>query len=216
MELEVLDTREKLAVVAVRLFSEKGFNGTSIRDIAKEMGMSISNIYHYFGSKEGVLLEALRRAVEKLLGDLEFVAQLDLPPLLRMKLLVERHLLYCGKNLDLAKIYFLELQDVSAEALEYSKKAQRDVYAIYRKELGALQQAGFLKGRNLTAVAYSIFGVINWFAKWYRPEGTLSFDDAVKEVFRFIWTGSFGFVDPAAEAAMTDAAAPERHVANVS
>ena len=48
-----LKGKEKVLQVAIKLFSAKGFKGTSIRDIAQAMNMSISNIYHYFGNKEG-------------------------------------------------------------------------------------------------------------------------------------------------------------------
>ena len=51
--------KDKIIRVAIDLFSAKGFKGTSIRDIASAMGMSISNIYHYFGNKEGLWLAIL-------------------------------------------------------------------------------------------------------------------------------------------------------------
>lgn len=193
MELDALDTREKLAVVAVKLFSKKGYSGTSIRDIAKAMGMSISNIYHYSGSKEGLFIEALRRAVEMLLKELRFVSEVDLPPIVRIKLMIERHLRYVADNNDFARIFVIELlQDVSTEALLYSKNSQKEIYAIYKKEFDAIEQTGAIHGRDVTAIIFSIFGVINWFARWYKTDGRLSPDEAVGHVVGFIWRGSFG------------------------
>lgn len=193
MELDALGTRERLAVVAVKLFSEKGYSATSIRDIAKAMGMSISNIYHYCGSKEGVFMEALRRAVEMLLKDIRFVSELDLPPIARIKLMLERHLRYVADNNQLARIFVIELlQDVSSEALTYSKNAQREIYAIYKKEFDAIEQTGALHGRDVTAIIFGIFGVINWFARWYKTDGRLPPDKAIGHAMGFIWRGSFG------------------------
>ncbi|MBI5420053.1 MAG: TetR/AcrR family transcriptional regulator [Deltaproteobacteria bacterium] len=193
MKLDALDTRERLAVVAVKLFSEKGYTGTSIRDIAKAMGMSISNIYHYSGSKEGVFMEALRRAVEMLLKELRFVSDLDLPPIVRIKLMIERHLRYVADNNELARIFVIELlQDVSSEALLYSKNSQKEIYAIYKKEFDAIEQTGAIHGRDVTAIIFGIFGVINWFARWYKPGGRLTRDEAIGQALGFIWRGSFG------------------------
>ncbi len=57
-----LENKDKLLKTAIDLFAAKGFKGTSIRDIAQAMGMSISNIYHYFGSKEGLMLAILENS----------------------------------------------------------------------------------------------------------------------------------------------------------
>lgn len=193
MELDALGTREKLALVAVSLFSRKGYSGTSIRDIAKAMGMSISNIYHYSGSKEGVFMEALRRAVEMLMKDLRFVSEIDLPPILRIKLMIERHIRYVADNNAFARIFVIELPlDVSEESLLYSKNIQKEIYAIYKKEFDAIEKTGAIQGRDVTSIIFSIFGVINWFARWYKPDGGLSTDEAVGQVVGFIWRGSFG------------------------
>jgi AcrR family transcriptional regulator len=193
MELDALDTREKLALVAVRLFSTKGYSGTSIRDIAKGMGMSISNIYHYSGSKEGVFIETLRRAVEILKKELSFVSEIDLPPIVRIKLMIEQHLRYVAGHNDFARIFVIELPiEVSSEAILYSKNSQKEIYAIYKKEFDAIEKTGAIKGRDVTAIIFSIFGVINWFARWYKADGRLPPDEAVGQVVEFIWRGSFG------------------------
>ena len=49
------DTRERILTVAARLFSEKGFNATSIRDIANELGVTKAALYYHFTSKEEIL-----------------------------------------------------------------------------------------------------------------------------------------------------------------
>jgi AcrR family transcriptional regulator len=193
MELDALDTRERLAVVAVKLFSRKGYSGTSIRDIAKGMGMSISNIYHYSGSKEGVFIESLRRAVEILKKELNFVSEVDLPPIVRIKLMIEQHLRYVAGHNDFARIFVIELPiEVSREAILYSKNSQKEIYAIYKMEFDAIEKTGAIKGRDVTAIIFSIFGVINWFARWYKADGRLSPDEAVGQVVGFIWRGAFG------------------------
>lgn len=193
MELDALDTRERLAVVAVKLFSRKGYSGTSIRDIAKGMGMSISNIYHYYGSKEGVFIEVLRRGFEILKKELSFVSEIDLPPIVRIKLMIEQHLRYVAGHNDFARVFVIELPgEVSKEAISYSKNTQKEIYAIYKKELDSIGNTGVIQGRDITAIIFSIFGVINWFARWYKADGRLSPDEAVGQVVGFIWRGSFG------------------------
>ena len=87
-------TPEKLLAVAIDLFSRKGFKGTSIRDIASKLGMTTSNIYHYFGTKAGVLAAIERQTLEPILCEFRRIAGLDLPPLDRFTSLIKTHLAY--------------------------------------------------------------------------------------------------------------------------
>ncbi|MAF32518.1 MAG: TetR/AcrR family transcriptional regulator [Desulfobacterales bacterium] len=84
--------KEKLIQVATNLFASKGFSGTSIRDIANAMNMSISNIYHYFGNKEGLLLEILQHSAILLRRKLCQTSDPNLEPLERFKRLLNSHL----------------------------------------------------------------------------------------------------------------------------
>ena len=54
------ETSQKIVDVAINLFASKGFKGTSIRDIANAADTTVSNIYYYFGNKEGLLFAILK------------------------------------------------------------------------------------------------------------------------------------------------------------
>ncbi|MCP4304365.1 MAG: helix-turn-helix transcriptional regulator [bacterium] len=60
------DTKDDLLERAAQLFEENGYKGTSIRDIARATDTSISNIYHYFGNKEGLWKEIQDASVKQL------------------------------------------------------------------------------------------------------------------------------------------------------
>jgi TetR/AcrR family transcriptional repressor of nem operon len=55
------DTRERLTMTALRLFSEKGYESTSVSDILKAAGANSGSLYHFFPTKQDLLLEVLRR-----------------------------------------------------------------------------------------------------------------------------------------------------------
>ena len=84
--------RDKVIETAIDLFSVKGFRGASIRNIADAMGMSISNIYHYFGNKEGLLLAILDSSTTTLLEALESSTRIGDDPLERLKNLIATHI----------------------------------------------------------------------------------------------------------------------------
>jgi TetR/AcrR family transcriptional repressor of nem operon len=55
------DTRERLVMTAMRLFSEKGYESASVADILKAAGANSGSLYHFFPTKQDLLLEVLRR-----------------------------------------------------------------------------------------------------------------------------------------------------------
>src|SRR5271170_6379703 len=55
------DTRERLVMTALRLFGEKGYESTSVSDILKAAGANSGSLYHFFPTKQDLLLEVLRR-----------------------------------------------------------------------------------------------------------------------------------------------------------
>ncbi len=180
--------------VALDLFSEQGFNGTSTRQIAKETGMTISNIYYYFGNKEGLLYAILEKATHAIVEEMREVVNRDMEPLERFQLLVRTHF---RSLLDIhrkeAKILFLDEENLS----RLSKPFQVDILNIYRTELRELQSLGLLGQRNITLLAFDIFGVINWHLRWHNPGGAMSIDQISEEMLSFVLYGTIG--SPASE-----------------
>ena len=177
---------------AVSLFSAKGFRGTSIRDIANEMHISLSNIYHHFGNKEGLLVAILEHASKRLVDELRAVSEMDLPPVEKLKKLVETHIRLAGSYTDETKIFFLDEEHLSEEGEEINRRIQRQIYEFYLKVLNELHDSGLIRTRSIKILAFNIFGVINWQLRWYQPDGPLSLEEVKEEMVAFIMNGVFG------------------------
>ena len=185
-----LETRERLLRVAIDLFAAQGFAGTSIRDIAKAMGMSISNIYHYYGSKEGILLAILDRASWPLLEVLEQTATLDVAPLERFARLIDEHVRLSHSVNREARIYTIDLCQLPPEAREATRLVQRRILDVYLGQLQPLADAGLVRSREVTVTAFNVMAVINWSLRWYRPDGALSVAQLTDELRTFILNGA--------------------------
>ncbi len=189
---EVLETKEQVIKAAIDLFSVKGFNGTSIRAIASATGMSISNIYHYFVNKEGLMLAILEQSSKRLLETLRQISEKEMSPIDRLQLLIESHVRLSEVFRKESKIFFIDEDHLSPEGNEQNRQNQREILNIYLKELQAIRELGYLGSRNLQVLAFNILGVVNWQLKWYRPEGTLSVDEVSREVVSFVMNGLLG------------------------
>ena len=184
--------KDRIFKTAISLFSAKGFRGTSIRDIANEMHISISNIYHHFGNKEGLLVAILEHSSERLIKDLKHVSELELQPKEKFKRLVETHIQLAGTYTEETKIFFLDEEHLSDKGDRINRHIQRQIYGFYQKVLQELDDAGLIHYRSIKVLAFNIFGVINWQLRWYRPDGSLSLDEITDEIVSFIMNGVLG------------------------
>jgi len=207
---QITETKEQIIKAAIDLFSTKGFNGTSIRAIASATGMTISIIYHYFGSKEGLMVAILERSSKRLLETLQQISKRDMDSVDRFKLLIKTHVHLSEVFRKESKIFFIDEDHLSTEGANKNLQAQREILGIYLKELQALKGQGYLRSQNLIPLAFNILGVINWQLKWYRPGGALSLDDVSEEIVSFVMNGLLGPSPRAETSYSTNAQLPEK------
>lgn len=154
---------------AAQVFSEKGYEGASIRDISRATGVSLAGLYYYFESKQKILYliqcTSFARILERL--DRRLAALTD--PTLRLRALVENHLEYFLRHPAEMKVLSHE-----AEALEPPYRRQvadikRRYYALALGILDELRRARRLRRLNPRVAVLSLFGMMNWIYTWYNP-----------------------------------------------
>ena len=185
------DTANKLIEVATDLFSRKGFMGTSIRDIARETGMTSSNLYHHFGTKEKLLFSIEKDTIKPILEELRKIASLDMPPLDHLVLLLRTHLNYMGTHLNMSKILIAN-QDISVPGRKkYKEEAQKEIFTIYRTVIERQLESVGRQG-NSSILTLSVLGVMNWFLFWYKEDGSLPMQAVIEYLIDFTLYGING------------------------
>lgn len=195
-ELKPTDTLNKLIEVAIDLFSITGFSGTSVRDIAKKMNMSMGAIYNYFPSKEDLFFFIFEKTVREAKEKVFAVAEMDLPPMERFKLMLRTHFTAIGTHLKESRITFLEDEYFSPENKMKNREEQKEFMQVYVKEIKILKDTGCINPSTPTNIlAFNIFATINWFMRWYKPEGSLPLEQVIEHVINFIVYGIKGQPD---------------------
>jgi len=158
----------KILVHATEVFYEKGYEGASMRDLARSSGMSLSGLYYYFESKEKLLYliqkHTFSTIVERLRQRLDEVSD----PEQRIRVFILNHLEYFLANRKAMKVLSHE-----AEVLKDSFGAEiaaikREYYRICVGLLDDFQRAKRLEFSSRMAVL-SLFGMMNWIYTWYNP-----------------------------------------------
>lgn len=152
------------------IFARQGFAGTSIRDISRATGVSLSGLYYYFESKQK-LLYLIQNAsftfiFERLQKRLEGVYQ----PELRLRTLVQNHIDYFLSHPNEMKVLSHEEEALAQPYREEVAAIKRRYYALARTIFDGLKTDGLVASVNPRVAVLSLFGMMNWIYKWHKPK----------------------------------------------
>ena len=177
--------RQQLLRASARLFREKGYDGTSVRDIAQATGMQSGSWVYHFATKQDILEAVMEEGLVDALARIEAIAALDLPPRRRFEHLVRTHLdTILGPGQDFIPVVLYEWRSLEAAARRRVTVPLKRYEAIWQAAITGLQQSGEWPGRTRID-ALLLFGALNWIARWYQPAGPLGVDALAEECVRF-------------------------------
>jgi len=167
--------RDLILEKALELFSEKGFQGTTIDDIGASLGASKPFIYTYFDSKYSILEQLYDRAYGELhAGTLKALNSKEGSPKDRLYRLV---MIYVEQNIERQKLTAIMLEE--EKNLNPKKLAEvRRKHHEFDTKLARLIQEGVSAGEfhvnDAKLASLAISGMVRWVHRWYSPEGRLS------------------------------------------
>jgi len=155
---------------AARVFSEKGFEGASIRDISRSSGVSLSGLYYYFDSKQKLLYLIQLHAFRSILKRLERrLAQLA-DPEDRLRALISNHLEYFIRHPMEMKVLAHEEEALEDPFRREVAEIKRRYYDLARAIFEDLKRARQVRRVNPRVAVLSLFGMMNWIYKWHNPK----------------------------------------------
>jgi len=159
--------REHILKTAARVFAQTGFGRTSMSQVAKECGISKANIYHYYGSKDGLLFDILDTYLRALRDRISMLPLEGLSPDDQLGLIVSETLhAYDGMDEE-HKIQTEGIPLLSAQQQSVLKGYQRDMVTQLSGVVAAVAPAVFDQDkRKLRSTVMSVFGMLNWFYMW--------------------------------------------------
>jgi AcrR family transcriptional regulator len=167
-----------LLAVAVQVFTERGYDGTSMEDLARATGLSKSSIYHHVEGKEQLLRLALQRALEPLFAVTEEPAARTGPAIARLEHVVRREITVLVEELPYVTLLLRVRGNTGTERWALDRRRAFDRFVT---DLAAAAQAeGDLRADlDPAVVARLLFGMINSLTEWYRPDKTTDLADTV-------------------------------------
>ncbi|MGA8502807.1 MAG: TetR/AcrR family transcriptional regulator [Candidatus Sulfotelmatobacter sp.] len=199
----VVESRQEILRTAARLFQKRGYDATSMNDIAAALKLSKGGLYHHFQSKDEILYEIMNHAMEiteeRVLNPVRGIAD----PEERLRALIRLHIEVVLSPRDREITVMLHENHPLPPALRKRINIRKKDYIHFLESLMTeVQDKAQEKVQNKAqhrargkvsprAAAFALLGMINWIYQWYKPEGELQAQNLIPQFTDLIFGGIF-------------------------
>ena len=179
---------EQLLEAAVAVFDERGYEATSVEEIAARLGVTKSAVYHHVPSKGELLRLALDRALDALVALTEETGATTGPAIDRLEFVVRGSVRVLAAELPYVTL-LLRLRgnsEVERTALHRRREFDRVVAGLVR---AAGREGDVRADVDPAVISLLLFGTVNSLTEWYRPDRGLTADDLADAVVAITFAG---------------------------
>ena len=155
---------------AAQVFSARGYEGASIRDISRSSRVSLSGLYYYVESKQKLLYLIQIYTFKTILARLESRLASVSDPRDRLRILVRNHVDYFLSHPLEMKVLSHEADALEGDYRREVAEIKRRYYQIALEIFEGLRKTGGARRINPRVAVLSLFGMMNWIPTWHRPQ----------------------------------------------
>jgi len=166
------ESAERILAAATRLFGERGYASTSMRDIGEAVGLLAGSLYSHISSKEAVLLQIVETGLDRYLAALLPIVDSDRPADERLRAAVKAHVELVTNHVEESLVALHQWKFLSGESrqrIEAKRHAGSDAFS--RLLADGIESGVFKPVANPQITISGILGTLNWVPEWYSPKG---------------------------------------------
>src|SRR5436190_1655563 len=166
--------RAEMCRAAAQIFRTRGFDATSVSDIARALGLTKAGLYHHFESKEALLFEIMTFGLECVRDEVVIPVRAIRDPEERLRQLIVRHARITTRGQGAVAHLGDEIRALPPAARKEIEQKMRLYFDLVRDTLRELRAAGRLRNVDVTVATFSLLGMILWLPRWFRQDGRLT------------------------------------------
>ena len=184
-----ISRKEQIIEVSSRLFSQKGFVGTSMRDIAGELDIEAASLYSHIKSKDEILEEICFRKADEFIKAIDDVNDIYFNAEERLLMAVKSHIKILCSELYSSSVFLHEWRHLNGPKLEEFKMLRNRYEGEFRKILQNGEDENIFDTVDKKFAVLTILSTLNWITEWYKPGGTMKPEEIAENLCNFILTG---------------------------
>ena len=193
------EPRQEILRAAARLFQQRGYDATSMNDVAAALKLSKGGLYHHFESKDEILFHIMSHAMqiteERVINVVRRIDNARLEGAEeRLRMLIRLHIEVVLSPEDREITVMLHENHPLPPTLRRKINGRKKDYVHFVEHLIADVQRKRNSPSSVTprAAAFALLGMINWIYQWYKPDGPLTGDALVKQYTDIFFRGAVG------------------------
>jgi TetR/AcrR family transcriptional regulator, cholesterol catabolism regulator len=171
------------------LFRDRGYDATSVSDVARALGLTKAGLYHHFESKEALLFEIMMFGLDKVRDEVIVPVRAIRDPEERLRQLIVRHARITTRGQGAVAHLGDEIRALPPPARRQVEHRMRVYFDLVRDTLSELQASKRLRGVDPTVATFSLIGMILWLPRWFRQDGRLTQNEIADHVANFALGG---------------------------
>lgn len=173
-DTQFTEKREALLMTAAKLFRERGYESTSLNDVADALNITKPTLYYYVKSKDQLVAEIVSRAQSDLLHFMRKTELSEGTAFEKLRAIMIDYLLTVGASDYGACFALLSSRHFESKTLADVNRNIREADEILYRILSSGQKDGSIVVHDRTIVMHAMFGSLSWAPKWYKPDGRLA------------------------------------------
>lgn len=182
-------TRTEILNSAAQIFSEKGYHGTSMQDIALSVNLQKASLYHHVSSKQEILFELLNQGLDLLSSRVKYAIDGLEPPNERLHKAICAYLGTLAEHQELASVLLFEYRSLEPEYLNRHIPRRDQFEKIWRDLIQEGIDAGIYSCQHPSLSARALLGELNWTVTWFRLDGQMTADEIADQMAHLFLMG---------------------------
>ncbi len=185
-------TDERLAEIyraAAQIILRKGYDATSVNDIANALGMTKAGLYHYINGKKEVVFDIMNIGLDELDEEVVPPAKSIPDPSDRLRFIIANNARLVTRGQGAITILVDEITALTPAQNRKITRRKRAYFESLRNTLNQLKAEGKLQDVDTTAATFCLLGMINWLSRWYRQDGPLTEEQAAEQIGKIALNG---------------------------
>ncbi|HEV2912963.1 MAG TPA: TetR/AcrR family transcriptional regulator [Pyrinomonadaceae bacterium] len=185
-------SNERLAEIyrtAAQIILRKGYDATSVNDIANALGMTKAGLYHYISGKKELLFDIMNFGLDELDEEVAAPAKEIKDAEARLRFLIASHAQLVTRGQGAITILVDEVTALTPAQCRKITQRKREYFDYLRDLLNELKSSGKLQDVDTTAATFCLLGMINWLSRWFRQGGALTAEQTAAEIVKIALHG---------------------------